>query len=451
MLPRIMPPHSSACHPPLRIWRSLLLLFGLVPQLGCAYALISDGKIDPPRLDAIAVRTAEVSGSPVHRTYRAEPLARAALPVLVESLIRENYTEEQLSAMQRALEVLGLWPIGLDYVGESVRVTGEEVAGIYVPQRHTLYVVEDYELPLGLRMMSALAGRDFAREGVLAHEIIHAYQHADYPALFELMNHLEQNDLTVALQAAIEGDATRYGFAALMPDGIALPDAEEFRREVETDVTGSDEGALAESPALVRQTLTFPYTRGYGLSLAEGRALMERPPASSEQVIHASRRRADFAAIDLSAGHDRLPVGCAPLYRDTLGELVISVLLHDLGESAYEGVASGWDGDRVLVASCSGVAEFVWWTQWDTEADAAEFADSYRRVAEEVAVRARLRQEPGVTQDGRRVFVATAVLSPMVPELDAIARLARVATVEEVARHFGLPFAAAAEDVVDAE
>ena len=451
MLRAIMPIRRSGCHAVHAVLRRALLVLLLAsPQLGCAYALISDGQIHPGRMAALEARTARFAGWREEAPYRAETLLRAELPTLVAEVVEQAYPESELQAMQRAVEVMGYWPIGLDYVEEMVRITGAEAAGVYVPDRRTLYVVTDAPIPFGVRMLSAMMGRDLAREEVLSHEILHAYQHAQHPALFDFAKQTRQSDPNAAIQAAVEGDATRRSLAIVLQDPGLLPDADAVRRAYEAEVTYNTSRPIAEAPDLLRLTLAFPYARGYGLSLREGDTLLQAPPASTEQVMHVDRRDADFWAIDLGAAGDALPEGCSVVYEDTLGELLISVLLRDHAGEGQEAAWEGWDGDRALVAECDGRGEFVWWTEWDSAADAEEFASAYRAIAAAVMERAQLAAPPRVALRERRVTVSTDGLEPHLAAVEGAARRARVTTLDELAAHYGIPSPLAPAAEVDA-
>jgi hypothetical protein len=251
---------------------------------------------------------------------------------------------------------------------------------------------------------------------------------------------MEQDDATTAVQAALEGDAVRYGYAALLVGTTgSLPDPDQLREALEAEAQATTKGALAEAPALLRLTLTFPYSRGYPLSVAEGTDLLDDPPATTEQVIHAERRRADFEVVDLAPLVAALPPGCESLGQNTLGELGVWVLLQDLGGAAISAAASeGWDGDRYLAARCGERLAFVWWTAWDSEADAVEFADAYAGIASAVSARAGLAAPPRAARDGARVLVASEPLAPLLPLLGERAHRARIHTLDSLRAHFGL-------------
>jgi hypothetical protein len=416
----------------------LLAALPLALATGCAWSLVADGRIREEPFAEIVARTAAVRGDPRPAQVDARVIGAADVPAVMRASIESELEPAEIARYQERLVAIGLWPQDRDLVDEMLRVAQEEVAGFYVSDTRTLYVVEDLRMPFPVRLLSALLRRDLLREAVLSHEVVHLLQHRAAPGLFTIDDWTEQDDASEAVQAALEGDATHFGLLAVLAgDPSGLPDPAELERSFDAAARG--EGTLAEAPALVRLTLTFPYAGGYPLSLAEGPALLDDPPVSTEQVLHAERRRANFQVADLAALEAALPEGCESLGQNTLGELGISVLLSDLGAAAQSAAASdGWDGDRYLAARCGGRRAFLWWTAWDTEADAEEFAGAYAEIAGAVAARAGLAAPPAFGRDGVRVLVASGPLGALLPRLDPGGRFARIATLDELRAHFGL-------------
>jgi hypothetical protein len=401
--------------------------------LGCAYSLVTAEGVREPQFGSVVDRTAQVRGIERPAKVAIRTLTQDELPALLLRIAAEDWTRAEIADYQDALTAIGLWPGDRDLIEESLAVSRDEVAGVYVPSDRALYVVRDARVPFSLRLLSALLRRDLMREAVVAHEIVHLLQHQVHP---ELLEHdplwKTQDDATSALQTAVEGDATRYGLAAVLPDGASLPDARSFREGVEAEPGGD---ALARAPALLRFTLVFPYVHGYGLSLREGPDLLRDPPVSTEQVLHPEQRRADFAVLDLAPLREPLPETCRLLGENTMGELGMSVLLRDLGQAPEPAAWEGWDGDRYLAVRCGDRREFLWWTHWDDERDAAKFEAAYAAVALAVAERAGLSAPPRVTRIDRRVIAVTPrleALSADVPLLEA----GRVATLPELREYF---------------
>jgi hypothetical protein len=424
-----------------RARRALALLAALLPAAGCAYSIVADGQLREAPYASILERTESARGIRSQGGLTARVVESAELPPILRQALAEEWSGSQLDGYAQGLVALGLWPAGVDLLEEYIEVYSEQVAGTYLPTQRTLYVVRDAPSSFEIRLASALLRRDLLLEGVLAHELVHFLQHQAFPELLEPDPFWKaQDDATAAVTAAIEGDACRYGFAALDPSFATL-DADDVREAIERESRDAP-GRLAEAPALLRLTIAFPYSYGYALSLDEGRALLERPPASTEQVLHAAKRREPFDAIDLSGLAAALPGGCRVLFENSAGELGISVLLRDHGarvppvglwevaSAAWE----GWNGDRWLAAECSGRRELVWLTSWDSEQDAAEFADAYAAIAGLVAERGSLARAE-IFRAGRDVRIATPALAGL--PVAKLARRAQVATLGELRAYFG--------------
>jgi len=409
-----------------------------ITLLGCAHSMISDGEIRSESLRDLSLRTAAAAGTEVPGDLTAEPIRRADIGELLREIAKEEWTPEDLAAYRDGLVAVGLWPADRDLLDEFTAVGGDEVAGLYVPARRTLYVVEDPEIPMTLRIVSAIARRDLFREIVLAHELVHAIQHDTHPRLLEeSIAWREQDDASAAVSAAVEGDATRVGFEVVLPG--RLPSAQSVRDELEADVESRSKGPLADSPALIRLTVAFPYEYGYGLSLAEGHTLLDAPPASTEQVLHAEHRRAPFLAIDLSALRAALPSGCRFVAENTVGELGLSVLFRDLSDAPDSSAWQGWDGDRYFVARCGGRLELLWVTAWDGPVHANEFEAAYRGIGAAVATRAGLGASPRLHRTGDEVLVVSAGLESLATRTPGLVRRERVTTVDELQSWFGEP------------
>jgi len=405
---------------------------------GCAPSLVEGGRLRPEAFDTVVGRTERARGLRFDGPIAAEVVDSATFREIVQAEAEAQWTPEALASYQDGLTAVGLWPAHRELLGEFVAALGEEAGGLYLPDEQTLYIVEDPATPLTVRLASFLTRRDLAREVLLTHELVHTLQHRHYPALIDRVSNLKgQDDVVLALQAALEGDAVRYGFAAL-ETGAPPPAPVDFAASLEKE---ADRGRLAERPALVRYSMVFPYAQGYRLSSLEASMLLEDPPVSSEQVLHADARHQPFLMFDLSRLANALPEGCSYVYENTIGEFGISVLFRDLAsqpQAVDPSVWTGWDGDRYLVAECGGRLELFWLTAWDSEADASEFATAYIGIAEAVRERGELASTPTVTELGsRRVVVATDWLAEPSDRSLAKLRRARVQSLTEVLAFVG--------------
>lgn len=408
-------------------------------SVGCAYGLVRRGEIRRPVFDAVLARTMVARQLYLDEPPRVEVATPESLEAVLEQALDDFYTPEMLADTQAGLVAVGLWPPERDLRSEFVKVFSGEVAGLYVPSRETIYVVDGTPRPFLLRVLSFVSQRDILGEFVLSHEIVHLLQHRAHPELLDpAQQRADQDDLDNAVQAAIEGDALRYGYEAI---GVATSSlsGEEFAEAVEAEA-GSSSEALREAPALLRLTLTFPYVAGLPLALAEGRRLLEQPPASTEQALHGSRRFEPFAVFDLRPLRSQLPEGCEFVHENTVGELHLSVLFRDLSPAPPSpDVWLGWDGDRYLAARCAGALELLWLSVWDEEQDAEEFAAAYAQLAPALAARAGYALPPVARRDGLEVVVATPGLADLAARASALAVRRRVSGVEELKAFYDAP------------
>jgi hypothetical protein len=409
--------------------RRILIVAVAVAAAGCTYSMIEHGQLRTGDFRRVLARTAAVRGLPLPAEIVPRVIQRDDVPRLLEEIFYDDWNEAELRRAEETMTTIGLWPDGVDLLRESIGVQGDEVAGFYSPARRTLYVVEGVELPSLLAASSAATGRDFYTEFVLSHEIVHALQHAAFPSLFHITSTWkEQDDVVLALHAALEGDAIRYGFEVISPDGV-LPPAERF---LELQEQYLKDEALARAPALLRYSLLFPYVHGYPLSLEEGKHLLRQPPISTEQAMHASKRKEPFSLLDLSEAVAALPRGCRLVGQNTMGELLISILFRGFDSTVDAAAWSGWDGDRYLVARCGERRELLWSTSWDSETDAREFAAAYGSIASQVSARAGLAEPPRVDVQGKEVCVYTDGLASLAQQIGAHVRRRRAATLADL-------------------
>ena len=409
---------------------------------GCAHSLVQDGAVRPDLYEELVERTARTRGITPDRALPVRIITRSQIPELTRGSIETHWDSDSLDAYQDSLVALGLWPPDRDLVEEYVAVGSEESAGFYRPSHRTLYVVDDARIPFSLRLASWLTRRDVFRELALSHEIVHALQHQAHPWLLEeAIAWRQQDDAAMAIRAAIEGDATLYGFMVTMnaSSRYDLPAPDLLRKGMDQEMENlRSDSALATTPALVRYSLPFPYVTGYGLSYEQGTALLEDPPISTEQVLHPKRRRS-FVAVDLRDARSLLPGGCRLLDENTLGEFGISILLRDHDGTVSPDAWQGWDGDRYLAARCGDQREFVWLTSWDSWADADQFARAYAEIAGAVGARAMLTAPPRIERREHEVWIASEGLVAWTQQIAAAARRRRVSRLEELRAHFAEP------------
>jgi hypothetical protein len=338
-------------------------------------------------VDSVLPRLQVLAGLPRRGEIRLEMQNRDSLRTYIESRMNEELPAVELEGIRATYVALGLLPAELDLRSLLLDLYTEQVVGYYDPKTRKLFVVEG-------------AAPDMLRPTVV-HELVHALQdqHAD---LDSLISRERGNDRQTAAQAAIEGHATMVMLALTAEEQAGRAVDPRMLPDIGSQIRPSLEAQNAQfpvfrsAPRILRETLLFPYVAGAGFvqklwarPLETGLGdpypapLAERLPQSTEQVLHPDSRflvRRDEPtelAFETRAGVD-------VIRENSLGELETSVWLTEhLGSDAAR-AAQGWDGDRYRLVETGLDARraLIWYSVWDTEASANNFADAARRVAQ---------------------------------------------------------------------
>jgi hypothetical protein len=251
---------------------------------------------------------------------------------------------------------------------------------------------------------------------VFAHEYDHALQDQNFGLENLDLESVGRGDTMLAHQAVAEGDATLL-MTVWAQSNLTT---EELIQLAQAASDPEAAQTLAEMPDILKETLTFPYTNGLQLVVAAQAAaggwkgvdaLYEKPPASTEQVLHPDKYTAGEAPIAVSFPKDlaaRLGSGWTVAMEDTLGEFQLGVWLKSAGAVASATAttaAAGWGGDRVVLVANGDRAGAVLDTRWDSPADAAEFAAAAQTTLDKLGGHHALIALDGT--DRVTVFVAT--------------------------------------------
>lgn len=404
-----------------------LLLFGTLAVLaaGCgdrARAELDGGAVAPAdttlrRLAAELLPVVENrSGLTARTPVRLASRSRAELEAfLVEEMARQ-LPPARVEAVVRVYARLGLVPDTLDLEPLLRALLLEQVVGYYDPGRDTLYVVD--------RVDESLV------EPVLVHEMVHALQD-QYMDLDSLLRaNLERNDRGTAAQAAMEGHATFVMFEWQMArltgteaDLTTLPALDALLGDDPLAASGLEMPALRDAPAVIRESLLFPYIGGLTFMQRfwageSGRhpPLGSNMPESTEQVLHPEQFRSGQRDAPTGVSLEALPEGWTLVLADDLGELETRLLLREFLPDREEAdrAAAGWDGDRYRLADGPAGEVLAWVSVWDSEADAAEFESAIQ-----LAVSLRYGGDPGAA--GRAIVVGRGETDgrPVVTVVDA--------------------------------
>ena len=252
---------------------------------------------------------------------------------LTERALAKPGVGRQLTLAETELRLLGL--LDEDQSLSEVATDSSALAvAYYDPRRDELFMVGD-AVPAGPQLA----------EFVLAHELTHALEDQRYglPEAGGI-----SDDRVLAESALVEGTATtvmdRYAARYLDPFALAA------------EAAALDAGAGGDLPRFAESEVTFAYVEGarfveellrFGSEWAlVDYALKERPPATTEQVLHPEKYVDDELPLPVAPPSAPGP-GWRALDIATLGEFGTREVLRagEPGLGADLG-ADGWGGDR---------------------------------------------------------------------------------------------------------
>jgi hypothetical protein len=302
----------------------------------------------------------------------------------------EFVPESKRKAEEELAKLFGLVPPEMDLQATLTDVIEQQVGGFYDPAADAFYLMESFTGDLA--------------EIILAHELTHALDDQHYDLDGKLETLLGSTDAVEAYRSVIEGSATYAMQAWMMKYGMKL----DPKALMESQSSGM--GGLDEAPAFIWKPLISAYMTGMGFMAKgdkTGDGFIERafltPPTSMEQVLHPEKYWGDEDERDepsrVTFDVDEIPGGWEVMLEDTFGEMYLALMTADtegrggldvsnpmamLGIKYTNDAAAGWDGDRVVLLGKGGarVARMV--TVWDTEDDAAEFAEALQAVFAEL-------------------------------------------------------------------
>jgi len=350
---------------------------------------VRGGELDRARFEDIRERLSRTRGlaflEPVPVSVVRSSEVRS---YLIEELSRELPPEE-FRNLTRVYSRLKLLDPDDDLQGAVLDLYQDQVAGFYDPRKQSLFLVADaLRGQFAIRAASALLRRDLAGEMFLAHELTHALQDQHF-AIGAYLKDVKQDDRSLARRAVYEGDATLSGFATL---------AGGLERGMLDKIVGKLQGVPEElerrypdTPLVLRAAVAFQYVEGTEMAAEAYRhagwqgvnALIENPPASTEQVMHLEKYFAsqdppveiDLGSLPLDEG------GWRVVEENTMGEFIVLTLLkrHLPAEQAAS-AAAGWGGDKLVASQRGESMRLVWLSSWDTSPDAAEFFSALTAV-----------------------------------------------------------------------
>ncbi|MFZ1866297.1 MAG: hypothetical protein WAU39_18905 [Polyangiales bacterium] len=310
----------------------------------------------------------------------------------VVSSLRAQIEESEIERARLIYGALGLLDPDEDLQSIFSGVLGEQVIGYYDPDTGRLVIRDDV-----MEGLTGAFGPEQIQEArlVLVHELVHALQDQRL-GLGESYEKERTADADNAFRSVVEGDATLAMLAyALRQQGIPLSAAtagiQQMGDLVDIDALVRGE-KLDEAPPILRVTLVAPYVRGLQfIAAVQGRGgwpavnnAHRYPPTTTEQILHPEKFFARELGEEITVPDNDavLAAGFERADEDTLGELELSVYFgQEEPSGTNEPAAEGWGGDRLVVYVRGTEQAVVWWTTWDTDADAEEAYEAARTVS----------------------------------------------------------------------
>jgi hypothetical protein len=306
--------------------------------------------------------------------------AATVTPVLLDSAglaaklaaITRAETDHQALANEGALLIhMGLLPAGSDLEQMELDLASGQVIGFYDTKSRGLYVLS------GTGKVGAM------EKFVFSHEYTHALQDQAF-GLDELaIDTPDQGDRDLARTAMVEGDATLL-MTLWAAKGLS---ALELMAIAGQSLNDPSSAQLAKAPAILRETLTFPYDAGLAfvqsVYQAGGwpavNALYSKPPDSTSQILHPELYTLGVRPVAVS--DPAVPAslsGWKLTMADTLGELQLRIWLgtgsDGLSADAAATAVSAWGGDRLaLYDGPAGEWAVVLHSTWRSAAGRDEF------------------------------------------------------------------------------
>lgn len=363
-------------------------------------ALPSQDDPAPWTQEELEALSAEISGQLEElrgeRFVRPVEVRVASSEDLIEYMkerLAKTETPEKLAADEAVAKLLGVIPVDMNLIEATFELIESQVGGFYDPDSDSFSLME--QLPRGIAPT------------ILAHELDHALDDQLYGIDQKLLPVAHLTDASLAFSSVVEGSGmnvmtqwqARHGDAVDVDAMMAMQEA--------------SQAGLAEAPMWMWKPLMAVYMRGScfltrtdsmltGLAAAatpeDIRAAFERPPRSTEQVLHPEKywdpeQLDEPVAVKIET--DELPGGFELQRADVLGELALATVLTPGSASMgldvsnpvaalsvpYTSVlAEGWGGDALVLLGDGEGRYLRLVTVWDSARDAGEFYGGLQAV-----------------------------------------------------------------------
>ncbi|MDA1348733.1 MAG: hypothetical protein O3A47_07690, partial [Chloroflexi bacterium] len=255
----------------------------------------------------------------------------------------------------------------------------EGILGYYDLEQKKMYILKEDERDLTP-----------ADERTYVHEFIHHLQEQHFAIKAALDDRQDDHDASIAYRALLEGDATLAEFIYMNEHFD-----EEQQSASEPEISPEAEAIVNEAPYLVVRNFVFPYLEGLDFTVdlylenlfTAVDAAFERPPRSTEQVLHPDKYANDELPVKLAMPELTwvFGEGWSHVRTSTMGEFFIRAYLESSFSAEEAAIAAaGWGGDAYsLFRGPGGQGAIVVAGVWDSDRDAREFHDIFMAFTED--------------------------------------------------------------------
>lgn len=330
---------------------------------------------------------------------------------------KEEYPSKELELERRSLVAFGLLDDGFPYRDFLLSFLTSQIAGYYDQAAKVMNLADWLKGELQLP--------------TLAHEYTHLLEDSNFDLKKFIKRDKENDDLTLARTALLEGDAT-YTMMEYVLAGSGLKEMDQISmrdiiRSQMQDLSAF--GLKNDTPAFLIEALLFPYIAGFDfvwyLKTKGGwekvNEAFKTQPLSTEQIMHPEKYPKEIPArIELNG--PGIKKRCKEIKRNVLGEFFIYLVLKNgIDEESSKKAAQGWGGDSYVLCERQrdGNDPLIFHSVFDSEKEAKEFFDAYSNLLAKrypdnsfdkgkIIVRSRMKNGPGTVLriQGNGVFIA---------------------------------------------
>jgi prefoldin subunit 5 len=346
------------------------------PLITSTFTVVNIAQMNADIRTQIEGNVVEIRGLTPLQAIEPTLLSPEDLRAELEADLSEGVTPAEALSDVLVLNAFDFVPRDFDYLGFTLDLYSEQVAGFYDPETSRFVVISDDNL------------LSVAEQLTHAHEFTHALQD-QYFDLSTLGDTEITGDASLAFRALAEGDATlvEYLYAFQYLDADQLQTLLNESSAIDTEV-------LDSAPPVLANLLMFPYLEGLNFVQAlvsEGDwelvdEAWANPPVSTEQILHPSRYLAgdEPETVTVESLLETLGADWELLDEDVLGEFFLrEYLAQQVDDATANAAAEGWGGDRYAVYwdDRQELMVMVLRSTWDTADDATEFAAAYSDYA----------------------------------------------------------------------